>query len=281
MEKDEFLSGEKLYGDDFTESEILNWYKEEEEGYASLPSTELDLLKKGVYLYENLNSLHALDHIPANTRFEKVLGIGSATGDEFLPIIHRINDITILEPSDNFVQSSKIKNKITYRKPDVSGKIPFEDNTFDLITCFGVLHHIANVSDVFREIKRVLKPGGLFIFREPIISMGDWRFARPGLTKNERGLPLAFIEKKILENNFEIVHESLCLTGTSFINKLLSPVLKYPLVYYKGYLHFDKRISYILRNKVKYHCENKYKRIYPSAKYYIIKKGQVGDTAQA
>lgn len=281
MENDEYLSGKKLYGDDFTESEILNWYKEEEEGYASLPSTELDLLKNGVYLYENLNSLHALDHIPANKRFEKVMGIGSATGEEFLPIVDRIKDIIILEPSDNFIQSSKIKNKITYRKPNVSGKIPFEENTFDLITCFGVLHHIANVSYVFSEIHRVLKPGGIFIFREPIISMGDWSVPRPGLTKNERGLPLAFIEKKIQENNFEVLHESICLTGTSFLNKLVSPFLKYPLVYYKGYLRFDKMISYLLRNKVKYHRDNKFKRIYPSAKYYMLKKRPEGDIAQA
>jgi ubiquinone/menaquinone biosynthesis C-methylase UbiE len=36
----------------------------------------------------------------------------------------------------------------------------FEDNTFDCVYCFGVLHHIPRVKKALSEIKRVLKPGG-------------------------------------------------------------------------------------------------------------------------
>jgi SAM-dependent methyltransferase len=272
MNKNRYLSGEVLFGDDFSKEEIIKWYDEEKEGYASLPSTELDLLKKGVYLYENLNRLHAFEHLPENIFFNQALGIGSATGEEFLPIIDRIENITILEPSDNLIQASKINKQIQYVKPNKLGEMPFENNSFDLVTCFGVLHHIANVSFVFSEIHRVLRPGGIFIFREPIISMGDWRNHRVNLTKNERGLPVSFIDQKIQENNFEVLNESYCITGTSFLSKFLRPFLNYPLVYYRLYLKLDKAISGLLKNKVKYHTENKFRRVYPSAKYFIIKK---------
>ncbi len=44
----------------------------------------------------------------------------------------------------------------------------FEDNSFDLITCFGVLHHL-DIKKAYSELARVLKPGGRVICTEPLI----------------------------------------------------------------------------------------------------------------
>jgi ubiquinone/menaquinone biosynthesis C-methylase UbiE len=38
--------------------------------------------------------------------------------------------------------------------------LPFEDNTFDVIYSFGVLHHTPNTQKSIDEVYRVLKPGG-------------------------------------------------------------------------------------------------------------------------
>ena len=42
--------------------------------------------------------------------------------------------------------------------------LPFEDNTFDLITCCDVLEHVNDVPKVISEIARVLRPGGVFVY---------------------------------------------------------------------------------------------------------------------
>lgn len=47
-----------------------------------------------------------------------------------------------------------------------AGKLDFEDNFFDIITCNFALHHYENLSDMITEIKRVLKPNGLFVITE-------------------------------------------------------------------------------------------------------------------
>lgn len=46
-------------------------------------------------------------------------------------------------------------------------KLPFPDNTFDLINCFEVLEHVKDPRQVIRAIYRVLKPGGTFIVLIP------------------------------------------------------------------------------------------------------------------
>ncbi len=48
-------------------------------------------------------------------------------------------------------------------------KLDFPDNHFDFVVCSAVLHHAANIVQVLREAKRVLKPGGRFVaVREPV-----------------------------------------------------------------------------------------------------------------
>ncbi len=43
----------------------------------------------------------------------------------------------------------------------------FEDNSFDIILCLDVLEHVQSDTSVAKEIKRLLKPGGLFIGSTP------------------------------------------------------------------------------------------------------------------
>lgn len=47
------------------------------------------------------------------------------------------------------------------------GKLPFRDNSFDVVTANSVVEHLTHPAQQFMEIRRVLKPGGLFIFHTP------------------------------------------------------------------------------------------------------------------
>lgn len=41
--------------------------------------------------------------------------------------------------------------------------LPFEDNTFDTVTAFETVYFWPDMEKSFSEVKRVLKPGGLFL----------------------------------------------------------------------------------------------------------------------
>lgn len=201
---EDYLSGNKLFGNDFTLDQVKAWHAEEEEGYANLGASDAEAYQ---YSYHSLNEYHAFRHLKADV-FYDVLGFGSAYGEELLPIIHRISGITIVEPSECFTRESFHGVPTRYVKPTPEGLLPFNDNSFDLITCLGVLHHIPNVSFVVNELARVLRPGGALIIREPIISMGDWRVQRRGLTKNERGIPLPILKEIVSAAGLYIARES-------------------------------------------------------------------------
>lgn len=52
------------------------------------------------------------------------------------------------------------------RVNDAAG-IPYPDQTFDVVFSDNVMEHLADPLSVFREVNRVLKPGGVFLFKTP------------------------------------------------------------------------------------------------------------------
>jgi ubiquinone/menaquinone biosynthesis C-methylase UbiE len=51
--------------------------------------------------------------------------------------------------------------------------LPYDDDTFDLVVGHAVLHHIPDVELALREVVRVLKPGGRFVFAGEPTTWGD------------------------------------------------------------------------------------------------------------
>ncbi|MDR0510247.1 MAG: class I SAM-dependent methyltransferase [Rikenellaceae bacterium] len=133
----EYFSGKKLYGDDFSPEQIRRWYDEEAEAYASLWGAEEHTHE---YHYHTMNRIHGFDKIEV-AHFDNVMGFGASWGDEFLPVVDRITRLTIVEPSDKTVSGRIGHLTPNYVKPDETGTLPFGDGEFDLVTCFGSLHH--------------------------------------------------------------------------------------------------------------------------------------------
>jgi ubiquinone/menaquinone biosynthesis C-methylase UbiE len=69
---------------------------------------------------------------------------------------------------------------------DVEGRvadaesIPYDDASVDLVVGHAVLHHIPDVELALREVLRVLRPGGRFVFAGEPTTIGDWYARRLG-----------------------------------------------------------------------------------------------------
>ncbi len=68
--------------------------------------------------------------------------------------------------------TADLESPLAQVKMDIH-KMPFEDNSFDVIFCNHVLEHVENDMLAMQEMKRVLKPGGWAILQIPIFT--PWR----------------------------------------------------------------------------------------------------------
>lgn len=69
--------------------------------------------------------------------------------------------------------------------------IPFAGESFDLVVCVWVLEHLRDPSSTLREVRRVLKPGGHFVFLTPNIR-------NPLMLMNRIGKALPLLQRRLV-----------------------------------------------------------------------------------
>ncbi|HXT00497.1 MAG TPA: class I SAM-dependent methyltransferase [Elusimicrobiota bacterium] len=71
-----------------------------------------------------------------------------------------------IEESTERAAKAGLSSRFRYQLGDAT-KIPFPENSFDLVTCQTLLIHLKSPREGLREMLRVLRPGGLLLCAEP------------------------------------------------------------------------------------------------------------------
>jgi SAM-dependent methyltransferase len=94
----------------------------------------------------------------------QVLELGSGPGHVADLLVQAGAIVTGVDFSPKMVEVAQSKYpEITFRQADAE-QLPFEAGSFDSVVANFVVHHLARPEIVFREVNRVLKPGGRFAF---------------------------------------------------------------------------------------------------------------------
>lgn len=104
--------------------------------------------------------------------------------------------VTATDFSDSALENAQqnIPN-VKFIKVDTAQRLPFEDNSFDIVYSHLALHYFDNIvtKNVFTEIHRILKPGGIFAtisntIEDPEIMEEDYIEIEPGYYTTPGGL---------------------------------------------------------------------------------------------
>lgn len=261
-----YRSGLSLYGNDLTGDALAKWYAEEELGYYQLTEGLTGQAASGDSNYwKHLNVLH-VGHFLKERPFPCALAFGTANGDDMVPFCPQIDRILAVEPQESWWSESIAGTPTIYLKPGVDGHVPLADATVDLVMCLGVLHHVATVTASLQEFRRLLKPGGLAVIREPISSMGDWTQPRVGVTRNERGIDPRWMAREAQKVGLELVE--------------LRPVAFGPLQLVQRRMGvralgpFGVRVDSVLARLFSwnqhYHRDRWWKKLAPGAAYFLL-----------
>jgi ubiquinone/menaquinone biosynthesis C-methylase UbiE len=113
----------------------------------------------------------ALGEWPA-TPFEHALEIGAGTGYFSLNLLQQraFERLTATDISSGMLDALTgtagrlgLAGRVDTARTDAE-RLPFDDESFDLVLGHAVLHHIPDLDRAFREFRRVLRPGGAVVF---------------------------------------------------------------------------------------------------------------------
>ncbi|MFH2231862.1 MAG: class I SAM-dependent methyltransferase [Patescibacteria group bacterium] len=117
---------------------------------------------------------------------------------------------------------------------DLNQKIPYDDSTFDVITCINALYALESPEQTLREFARILKPCGLLILVNPYLPRGIWIWANHFAQ---------IISKRSLRGAVKTFLNAPQLLAISVINKIIAMHAKDQVFHFLHPIHLSSLVQ--------------------------------------
>lgn len=161
------------------------------------------------------------------------LDLGCGEGDLVGRLTSHFDKLIGSDIADNRLKIARKKNKsnkITFINNDLDKKLPYKDNSFDVITCLSVIEYVFDVYEFMKEVRRVLKPGGILILSTPNIAFLPERIkllfgflpSWPNATGWQGGRLHSFTCGSLKRLGKETSYNTIKITGSGFLQQIRS-----------------------------------------------------------
>jgi len=115
--------------------------------------------------YEHAAEELAIKRLLRGRHFEKAVDVGGGYGRLSKLLTKYADDVTLAEPSQQQLDLAKmyLKGTRVHQKLLQAANLKLPAKSVDLVLVVRVLHHLPDPTAEFKEIARVLKPGGTFL----------------------------------------------------------------------------------------------------------------------
>ena len=93
----------------------------------------------------------------------QILPFWAMPEDEQAQIVHSARFLVGVDVDERMAEHPFL----SYRVKALGGALPFKDETFDLVTANMVVEHLQDPEAFLADVRRVLRPGGRFLFHTP------------------------------------------------------------------------------------------------------------------
>jgi SAM-dependent methyltransferase len=78
-----------------------------------------------------------------------------------------------IEAASQRAERDGLASRVAFQIVDASRRLPFPDESFDVVLCNDSINHLADRAAVLRDWHRVLRPGGRLLVTDPIVVTGQ------------------------------------------------------------------------------------------------------------
>lgn len=145
---------------------------------------------------------------------QKILDVGCGTGYN-MRLLERFGEVHGVDFASEALDYCRGRGLTRVHQADAT-RLPFEDASFDLVTAFDVIEHIADDRAALTEFRRVLKPGGQLLIYTPAL---PWLYGEHDrIVHHQRRYRKAELQEKIVASGFGLTH-------CSYVNLFILPIV--------------------------------------------------------
>ena len=163
-------------------------------------------------------------YLLGDVRGKTVFDMGCGSGETIIPLVHRGAQVSGIDISPELIAFAQRRLKAADLSANVRVGSAYEtgmpDGSVDVVFCMALIHHL-DIATVRDEMKRILRPGGYIVLKEPIRFSKGYDLLRSLLPAHD---DISEYEHPLTREEFSIVQEGFQVDGLRFFRLPFVPI---------------------------------------------------------